>query len=305
MSSELARRVAFGVVAAPIAVAIVVYGGAALAALLAIASAIAAWEFFRLARATGLTPLDDVGIVIAGLTPLVVHARFLGLYEPGSSIGVLSLAAIVLLAVLALTIWIRGVAEKPIGAVSTTIFGAAYTGGMLSFGYAIRYHDYAFAPASISLGRSTFGVASGGLLLLLPVLATWASDTGAYAVGRTMGRHKLLPSVSPGKTIEGSVGGLLGSVLVTWLLTRWLLRPAAHLDFRWAPVGVILFGAVVSAVGQVGDLAKSLLKRDAGVKDSSTLIPGHGGVLDRIDSLLFVLPVSYVLFGWLLTWAPS
>jgi phosphatidate cytidylyltransferase len=281
------------------------YGGAALAALLAIASAIAAWEFFRLARATGLTPLDDVGIVIAGLTPLVVHARFLGLYEPGSSIGVLSLAAIVLLAVLALTIWIRGVAEKPIGAVSTTIFGAAYTGGMLSFGYAIRYHDYAFAPASISLGRSTFGLASGGLLLLLPVLATWASDTGAYAVGRTMGRHKLLPSVSPGKTIEGSVGGLLGSVFVTWLLTRWLLRPAAHLDFRWAPVGVILFGAMVSAVGQVGDLAKSLLKRDAGVKDSSTLIPGHGGVLDRVDSLLFVLPVSYVLFGWLLTWAPS
>lgn len=305
MSSELARRVAFGVVAAPIAVAIVLYGGAALAALLAIASAIAAWEFFRLARATGLTPLDDVGIVIAGLTPLVVHARFLGLYEPGSSIGVLSLAAIVLLAVLALTIWIRGVAEKPIGAVSTTIFGAAYTGGMLSFGYAIRYHDYAFAPASISLGRSTFGLASGGLLLLLPVLATWASDTGAYAVGRTMGRHKLLPSVSPGKTIEGSVGGLLGSVFVTWLLTRWLLRPAAHLDFRWAPVGVILFGAMVSAVGQVGDLAKSLLKRDAGVKDSSTLIPGHGGVLDRVDSLLFVLPVSYVLFGWLLTWAPS
>jgi phosphatidate cytidylyltransferase len=176
---------------------------------------------------------------------------------------------------------------------------------MLSFGYAIRYHDYAFAPASISLGRSTFGLASGGLLLLLPVLATWASDTGAYAVGRTMGRHKLLPSVSPGKTIEGSVGGLLGSVLVTWLLTRWLLRPAAHLDFRWAPVGVILFGAMVSAVGQVGDLAKSLLKRDAGVKDSSTLIPGHGGVLDRVDSLLFVLPVSYVLFGWLLTWAPS
>lgn len=305
MSSELARRVAFGVVAAPIAVAIVLYGGAALAALLAIASAIAAWEFFRLARATGLTPLDDVGIVIAGLTPLVVHARFLGLYEPGSSIGVLSLAAIVLLAVLALTIWIRGVTEKPIGAVSTTIFGAAYTGGMLSFGYAIRYHDYAFAPASISLGRSTFGLASGGLLLLLPVLATWASDTGAYAVGRTMGRHKLLPSVSPGKTIEGSVGGLLGSVFVTWLLTRWLLRPAAHLDFRWAPVGVILFGAMVSAVGQVGDLAKSLLKRDAGVKDSSTLIPGHGGVLDRVDSLLFVLPVSYVLFGWLLTWAPS
>ena len=120
-----------------------------------------------------------------------------------------------------------------------------------------------------------------------------------------MGRHKLIPSVSPGKTVEGAIGGVLASVLVSWAIARWLLRPAAHLDFRWAPVGVILFGVVVSAVGQVGDIAESLLKRDAGVKDSSTLIPGHGGVLDRVDSLLFVLPVSYILFGWLLTWAPS
>jgi phosphatidate cytidylyltransferase len=305
LSSELARRVSFGVVAAPIAVAIVLYGGAPLAALLAIASAIAAWEFFRLARATGLTPLDDVGIVIAGLTPLVVHARFLHLYEPDASIGVVSLASVAMLLVLSLAIWMRGVGGKPIGAVSATVFGAAYTGGMLSFAYAIRYHDYAFAPASIAFGRWTFGVASGGLLLLLPVLATWASDTGAYAVGRTMGKHKLAPSVSPGKTIEGSIGGLLASILVAWVMTRWLLRPAAHLDFRWPPVGVILFGVVVGAVGQIGDLAKSLFKRDAGVKDSSTLIPGHGGVLDRVDSLLFVLPISYVLFGWLLTWAPS
>ena len=168
MSSELARRVAFGVVAAPIAVAIVLYGGAALAALLAIASAIAAWEFFRLARATGLTPIDDAGIVIAGLTPLVVHARFLHLYEPDASIGIVSLASVAMLLVLTLAIWLRGVTGKPIGAVSATAFGAAYTGGMLSFAYAIRYHEYAFAPAAVTFGHSTFAVASGGLLLLLP-----------------------------------------------------------------------------------------------------------------------------------------
>jgi phosphatidate cytidylyltransferase len=305
LSSELARRVSFGVVAAPIAVAIVVQGGASLAALLAIASAIAAWEFFRMARATGLTPLDDAGIVIAGLTPLVVHARYLHLYDPDTSIGVVSLASIAMLLVLSLAIWLRGTTGKPIGAVSATVFGAAYTGGMLAFAYAIRYHEYAFAPASVTLGGWTFNIASGGLLLLLPVLATWASDTGAYAVGRTIGRHKLIPSVSPGKTIEGTIGGLAASVLVSWLWTRGLLRPSAHLDFRWRPAGVILFGVVVSLAAQLGDIAESLLKRDAGVKDSSTLIPGHGGVLDRVDSLLFVFPISYVLFGWLLTWAPS
>jgi phosphatidate cytidylyltransferase len=305
LNSELARRVSFGVVAAPVTVAIVVQGGAALAALLAVASAIAAWEFFRMARATGLTPLENTGILIAGLTPLVVHARYLQLYQPDASIGVVSLASVVMLLVLSLAIWTRGVNGKPIGAVSATVFGAAYTGGMLTFAYAIRYHEYAFAPAQVTLGEWTFSVASGGLLLLLPVLATWASDTGAYAVGRTIGRHKLIPSVSPGKTIEGTIGGLAASVLVTWLWTNGLLRPAAHLGFRWQAIGMILFGVLVSVAAQVGDIAESLLKRDAGVKDSSTLIPGHGGVLDRVDSLLFVFPISYILFGWLLTWAPS
>jgi len=111
--------------------------------------------------------------------------------------------------------------------------------------------------------------------------------------------------VSPGKTIEGAFGGLAASILVVWALTSGFLRPGAHLDFRGHALGVILFGALVSVAAQVGDIAESLFKRDAGVKDSSTLIPGHGGVLDRVDSLLFVLPISYVCFGSLLTWAPS
>lgn len=305
MSSELARRVAFGVVAAPIAIGIVVYGGAPLAALLAIASALGAWEFFRIARASGQAPFDDVGVALAGLLPLLVHARYLRLYDPNGKLGAVTIAAIVILALLALAIWARGVAGKPLGAVGSTMLGVAYTGGMLSFAYAIRYHEYAFAPASLSVGGRSLAIPSGGLLLLLPLLTTWASDIGAYAVGRTVGRHKLIPSVSPGKTVEGAVGGLLASVLVAWVFTQFLLRPAAHLDFRWRPVGVVVVGAIISIAAQVGDLAESLLKREAGVKDASHIIPGHGGVLDRVDSLLFVLPVSFVVFSWLLTWAPA
>ena len=305
MSGELTRRIAFGVIAAPVAIAILLYGGWPLAALLAVVSALGAWEFFRIARASGLTPLDDVGTAIAGLIPLLVHARFLGLYDPSGRLGPLSLIALVLLTLLALAIWMRGVAGKPLSAVAATAFGVAYTGGMLSFGYGIRNHDYASAPALLSLGGRTYSLAAGGLLLLLPVFVTWASDIGAYAAGRTMGKHKLIPSVSPGKTVEGAVGGLLASMLVAAVYTRYVLHPAAHLTFRVPPAGVFAFGAIVSAAAQVGDLAESLLKREAGVKDSSHIIPGHGGILDRFDSLLFVLPVSYVLLSFMLTWAPT
>ena len=305
MSQELARRVLVGVIGAPVAVAIMLYGGAPLAALLAITSALGAWELFRMARASGSAPLDDAGIVIAGLVPLAVHATYLGLYHPRAGLGPLSLAVLVLLVLLATAIWARGVLGRPLSSVAVTAFGVAYTGGTLSYGYAIRYHEYAFAPASLIVGARTFSVPSGGLLLLLPVLLTWASDIGAYVVGRTIGRHKLIPAVSPGKTIEGSVGGLLSSMLVAWIYAGLVLRPAAHLDFRSAPWGVLAFGALVSIAAQVGDLAESVLKREAGIKDSSHMIPGHGGILDRMDSLLFVLPVAYVALTPMLTWAPA
>ena len=305
MSSELTRRVLFGVVAAPIAIAILVIGGAPLAALLAVTSALAAWELFRIARASGLEPLDDAGIVLAGVIPLVVHARYLGLYHPDGTVGALTLVVVLMLGLLGAAIFARGVAGKPLSAVAVTAYGAAYTGGTLSFGYAIRYHEYAFGPASLNLSGRGLSIPSGGLLLLLPVLLTWSSDIGAYAVGRTAGRHKLIPSVSPAKTVEGSLGGLVACMLVAWVYARFVLHPAAHLDFRGAPWGALAFGTLISIAAQVGDLAESLLKREAGVKDSSHIIPGHGGVLDRTDSLLFVLPVAYLALGPMLTWAPA
>ncbi len=304
MSSELTKRVAFGVVAAPIAIAIVLYGGAPLAALLAVTAALGAWEFFRLARGTGLAPLDDLGIALAGLIPLAVHAFYLHLYDPNNpkALGIGTIAVLVALVLLSVAIWTRGVAGRPLGAVSSTVFGVLYTGATLSYAYAISAHPYAFAPSEWHVGG--WQIPSGGLLLLLPLLTTWASDIGAYAVGRAIGRHKLIPSVSPGKTVEGAIGGIIFSMLVAWAFARFALAPATHLGFVWRPFGALGFGALVSVAAQLGDLAESLFKREAGVKDSSTLIPGHGGILDRCDSLLFVMPVSYVTLGWLLTVVP-
>ena len=209
--------------------------------------------------------------------------------------------AVAVLAILGITIFTRGVSGKPLGAAASTVFGVLYTGGMLSFGYAIRYHDYVIEGVRVPLG--SVAVASGGLLLLLPLLLTWASDIGAFFVGRAFGKQKLMPSVSPGKTVAGAIGGLVVTVIVGWLYTRFVLAPTTQLAFVRG--GVFIFGFLVSVAAQVGDLAESLLKREAGMKDSSHIIPGHGGVLDRFDSLLFVLPVSYVLFNMLLVWAPT
>ena len=164
--------------------------------------------------------------------------------------------------------------------------GILYTGGLLSFGYALREHPYAV------------GNRAGTALVAFPLVLTWASDIGAFFVGRAVGGPKLIPSVSPGKTISGALGGLAATVLVSWLYTRFALAPVALLTMTIP--ATILFGALISVSAQVGDLAESLLKREANVKDSSHLIPGHGGLLDRLDSLLFVLPVAYLLFGWLL-----
>ena len=295
--SELALRILFSVIAAPLALWIVLAGGAPLAALLAVVSALGAWEFYRIARGSGTRPLDDVGIALAGLLPLAVHAHYLGLFALRPALG-----AVVALAILASTIWLRGVDGRPLGAAAATLLGVAYTGGMLTYGYAIRYHDvvrgYDLVGARhLALGPLAIRVPPGGALLIFPLVVTWASDIGGYFVGRAIGGRKLIPSVSPGKTVAGAVGGLVASMIVAWLYARSVLVPVASLGF--SPWGALGFGAAISVAAQVGDLFESLLKREGGVKDSSRIIPGHGGILDRVDSLIFVLPVAYLLLGWL------
>ena len=295
--NELAKRSLFAIVAAPVALWIVLAGGAPLAALLAIVSAIGAWEFFRIARETGAHPLDDVGIALAGVVPLAIHAHYLGVVAMRPAI-----VGVVVLLVMAATIWVRGTTGGPLGAAATTLLGVVYTAGMLGFGYAIRYHDIVRGYDSVSTTRLGVGtlsmlVAPGGVLLIFPLLITWASDIGAYFFGRGIGGPKLIPSVSPGKTIAGAVGGLVASMAVAYVYAKLVLVPVAHLGFT--PWGALTFGLLISIAAQVGDLFESLLKREAKVKDSSHIIPGHGGVLDRFDSLIFVLPVAYLLLGWL------
>jgi phosphatidate cytidylyltransferase len=278
--SELTRRIIFAVIAAPASIAVIYFGDWALASVLSVLAALAAWELFRIARETGSLPVAPAGIALAALLPVAVHGQRLGVYT-------LSLTAIVamILVLFASTIWLRGHSGRPLSSTAITAFGVMYA-GLFAYIYAVRYHKYAV------------GAAAGTVLVMLPIFLTWATDIGAYVFGRTFGRKKLIPAVSPGKTVEGAVGGLALTIVMCLLYVRFILMPYAQLGLTFQ--GAVLFAIVVSVAAQTGDLAESLLKREAGIKDSSRIIPGHGGILDRFDSLLFVMPVAFLLLGRLL-----
>jgi phosphatidate cytidylyltransferase len=131
----------------------------------------------------------------------------------------------------------------------------------------------------------------GNIWIFFLLIVIFACDTGAFYAGRTLGRHKLHPLVSPGKTWEGSVGGLLAGLLAAYVFSRF--SNLIVFDLR-----VFFLAAGLSVCGQIGDLAESMLKRNHGVKDSGGILPGHGGILDRIDAHLFAIPVLFVFLSW-------
>lgn len=273
--SETTQRVLVAAVGVPIAVGVVYLGSWPLAGLLMVVAVLAALELFRMADRKQARPQKVLGgtlaasfVFLAGLRP-----------EAGvEGVGFGALLTFGALIVAAAAIWERGVEGEPLLSVSTTVFGAVYTGALLSFGLLLRHLP------------GTSGPWHGTALVFAPVLLTWTSDTFAYFVGRQWGSRKLIPRVSPGKTVEGSMGALVGSVLVAVAYSLVLSR---FPTYRVGMLEAALFGLLISVAAQVGDLAESLFKRDAGVKDSGTLLPGHGGALDRFDSLLFTLPLAY------------
>ena len=230
-----------------------------------------------------LLPVLESTLAAAGI-PLVSY------WAKGSEVHwaepAMYLGAVWLMAALAIAMVRRGPGGRPLTAVSITVFGALYASGMLAFLIAIR-HGSAAATRPLAYV----------LLTAFPLVITWICDTAAMAVGTAVGGPRLAPILSPKKTHAGAVGGTLGGVITALAIGKFVLNREG---WSFTPGQLLLFGLVVSIVGQVGDVAESLLKREAGLKDSSTLIPGHGGVLDRLDSLYFVIPTAaglYRMFG--------
>jgi len=273
------------VIGIPIAVAAGYLGDLALAALLALLAGVGAWELFRFTRGHGAPALESIGIPLAALMPLGTHAVRLGWMD-----APLAAAGAVFVAMTGAVLWSRSPAERPLGSIAVTVFGVLYAGATLSYAYALRHHRFVVEPAA------------GAVLLFFPIALTWISDSGAYFAGRAFGKRKLMPTVSPGKTVAGAIGAIVVSMIGAWAYNDFVLRPVAQLAL--APWTALVFGAVISGVGQIGDLVESLFKREAGVKDSSTFFSAHGGVLDRLDSLYFAIPVAYLILSRLLLAAP-
>jgi len=274
-------------------VGLVLWGStAAMAVGLAFVILLALFEYFAMGEAIGhrayrfWTATCALALVyvqwLAAITPsyelgggLAVH-RMVGRIL-GNIPTVQDVFFIFVLGVTALTLWTKRPIVEALPAAGISASGLILVAFPLT--YTIRLHGY--------------GV-DGPKLLMFALVITWVGDSTAYFAGRALGKHRMAPVVSPNKTWEGTVASILGALLVALVFTKWLTVPLPHL---------LAMAAVGNIAGQAGDLLESAYKRSAGVKDSGSLLPGHGGVLDRIDALILAIPV--VWYYWIWIYLPS
>jgi phosphatidate cytidylyltransferase len=268
----IVQRIVASLIFIPCLVIIARRGGYYYLALIDIMILIGLWEFYRMMEAKGLRPYKAMGIM-SGLA-LSWYVFFQqGVY------------ANLFLSVVFIGIMVLELARKEKGLavyhISVTVFGVFYIGWLGSHLILLRELPH-IRGLDYSLGFS---------FVILTFALTWCYDTGAYFTGIWLGRHKLFPSISPGKTIEGAIGGVLCSI------AGILVARATIASYLTIPEAVGL-GVGASIVGQLGDLSESMIKRDVKIKDSSRTIPGHGGVLDRFDSILFTAPLIYYILKY-------
>ena len=261
------QRVAAGAVFVPLFIVITRAGGFAFLALVDLIIVLGMLEFYGMMRAKGMHPYRGIG-VLSGLTLSTYIFFRSGLYAN-------FVFTFIVIALMGLEL-ARKDNRRAVFHVSTTIFGIIYVAFLSSHFVLLRE-----LPNLVGVPYER-----GASFVFLVVAVTWASDTGAYTIGSLFGSHTLLPRVSRNKTWEGAFGGVLFAALAGWIAS------VTFAGYLAAWEGVVM-GILASLVGLLGDLFESMLKRDAQIKDTSHLIPGHGGVLDRFDSLLFTAPLIY------------
>ena len=263
----LKKRVITALWGIPLLIAIIWFSGEpGFTILVAIWGVLAIFEFYQMVTAAKVPPLTYFGLIWTLLFILSPHFDY-NLLAP------LLLASAVILPLIWLLL--RRQKEEALTSWTWTIAGILYIGWLLSYLVALR------------------GVDAGRDWIFFALFTTFGSDTSAFFCGQALGRHKLAPHISPGKTWEGAIAGVFGAIIVSLLLATILDLPLSYGQ-------AILLGLLVSIFGQLGDLIESLFKRKMGVKDSGKLLPGHGGVLDRIDSIVFAGIVVYYYLIWVI-----
>jgi phosphatidate cytidylyltransferase len=269
----MVRRFVSGIIGIPLLIVLVfVSEGVPFILGVSVISVIGLHEFYQGIRKTGADPQDWVGLASAFLFLFAARSQF---HAEGFSLpGVLTLFVIV-------TLMIELIRRNraPVKNLGSTFLGAVYVGWLFSYLVAIRSIGGTFRLDGIP-----WRIEDGAWLVLYIVFAAWAADTGAYLVGRKWGRHKLAPVVSPGKSWEGMFAGIASAVLVSLVLGPAMGVPWMH---------TVVLGIAIGIASLVGDLAESAIKRDIGIKDFGSILPGHGGILDRFDGLLFAAPLFY------------
>ena len=284
MSRQLAFRVASGAVVAVVAVAAIWFGPPWLTLLALLGGGIALFETYRLAP-------EGVGRMPLALGVVAVLALLLAAEAASGKADYLAASGIALAVwALAASLWFIAAyeGERPAAAFLLLLLGPVYAGFLLGHGLAIYDIGGMADDAGILLNENL-----GRNWLLFTLAGTSACDTGAYAVGRLIGRHPMAPVVSPNKTWEGAAGGFAAAVGA--MLAVGLIFTNTGLDLGVDLWQQAVVAVVVAIVAQSGDLVESALKRAANAKDSGSIMPGHGGLLDRIDSILFALPAVYYL----------
>ncbi|MFH1239198.1 MAG: phosphatidate cytidylyltransferase [bacterium] len=261
----ISQRIMVALFGIPLILFLIYLGSVPFLGLVLLIVALGLSEFYSLVQKHGYVPFKVIGVLTAMILVLSVYLNM--------DTKIFLTTFILLLFLMRLyTLKIEGAILD----ISITVLGVIYVGWLISY--------------LISLRQLPFW---GREYTYLVFITTWSVDNGAYVVGMTMGKHKAIPQISPHKSSEGMIGGIIGGFLAV-LAAKWLFIP--HLDY----IHCLGIGLALGIIGQLGDLSESLLKRDAQVKDTSNFLPGHGGILDRFDSLLFTAPALYYYIKFLL-----
>lgn len=290
MKSNLLYRIITSLLFIPALIFIAINGGIYYLLLIELGIGVAAYEFYCILETRGLKPFKSIGIIAA---------LILGWNSYYASHLYTFLTLTCLFFFLSISeLWRRN-PDRAIYHISSTVFGIFYVGWLMSHLILLRqmpaflYHQEVMATLS-NLRAAYFKpyiifapqYAAGTIYTLIPFILAWMNDSGAFFIGRKFGNHKIFERVSPGKSWEGCIGGgvcgFIGLLILKYLFAPWL-----------QVIDCVVLGFLSALAAPAGDFVESLLKRDARIKDTSKTIPGHGGILDRFDSLLFVAPIVY------------